>query len=132
MYPHVYGMSITCLICLDDTLYGVQSAPNACCLQDVLWRVGSSFLGPFKPDFMAVTMSSPDLYGPFWVATTLIFVTAGEQHVPARHQGSGNSDKPSYHLGSSSMHSCLSCALTRHALGFKPFVRGLKLVVRPG
>jgi hypothetical protein len=27
---------------------------------------------------MAVTMSSPDLYGPFWVATTLIFVTAGE------------------------------------------------------
>jgi len=44
--------------------------------KDVLWRVGSSFLGPFKPDFMAVTMSSPDLYGPFWVATTLIFVTA--------------------------------------------------------
>jgi hypothetical protein len=42
----------------------------------VLWRVGSSFLGPFKPDFMAVTMTSPDLYGPFWVATTLIFVTA--------------------------------------------------------
>lgn len=43
----------------------------------MLWRVGSSFLGPFKPDFMAVTMSSPDLYGPFWIATTLIFVTAG-------------------------------------------------------
>ncbi|KAF8065746.1 yipf1 [Scenedesmus sp. PABB004] len=44
--------------------------------KDVVWRVGSSFLGPFKPDFMAVTLSSPDLYGPFWVATTLIFVTA--------------------------------------------------------
>ncbi|KAI8476789.1 MAG: hypothetical protein J3K34DRAFT_516364 [Monoraphidium minutum] len=43
---------------------------------DVVWRVGSSFLGPFKPDFMAVTMASPDLYGPFWVATTLVFVTA--------------------------------------------------------
>jgi hypothetical protein len=41
-----------------------------------VWRVGSSFLGPFKPDFMEVTMTSPDLYGPFWVATTLIFVTA--------------------------------------------------------
>jgi hypothetical protein len=38
--------------------------------------VGSSFLGPFKPDFMEVTMTSPDLYGPFWVATTLVFVTA--------------------------------------------------------
>lgn len=45
--------------------------------QDVVWRVGSSFLGPLKPDFMSVTMTSPDLYGPFWVATTLIFVTAG-------------------------------------------------------
>uniref|UniRef100_A0A383WDJ0 Protein YIP n=1 Tax=Tetradesmus obliquus TaxID=3088 RepID=A0A383WDJ0_TETOB len=44
--------------------------------KDVVWRVGSSFLGPLKPDFMAVTLSSPDLYGPFWVATTLIFVTA--------------------------------------------------------
>jgi hypothetical protein len=44
--------------------------------QDVVWRVGSSFLGPFKPDFMDVTMTSPDLYGPFWVATTLVFVTA--------------------------------------------------------
>ncbi|GBF89718.1 hypothetical protein Rsub_02888 [Raphidocelis subcapitata] len=44
--------------------------------KDVVWRVGSSFLGPFKPDFMEVTMTSPDLYGPFWVATTLIFVTA--------------------------------------------------------
>jgi len=42
-----------------------------------VWRVGSSFLGPLKPDFMSVTMTSPDLYGPFWVATTLIFVTAG-------------------------------------------------------
>jgi hypothetical protein len=42
-----------------------------------MWRVGSSFLGPLKPDFMSVTMTSPDLYGPFWVATTLIFVTAG-------------------------------------------------------
>lgn len=48
-------------------------------MQDVLWRVGSSFIGPLKPDFMEVTMTSPDLYGPFWVATTLIFVTAGGQ-----------------------------------------------------
>jgi hypothetical protein len=43
---------------------------------DVVWRVGSSFLGPFRPDFMEATMARPDLYGPFWIATTLVFVTA--------------------------------------------------------
>jgi hypothetical protein len=34
-------------------------------------------LGIAVAALMGVTMSSPDLYGPFWVATTLIFVTAG-------------------------------------------------------
>jgi hypothetical protein len=43
---------------------------------DVAWRVSSSLIGPFKPDFMEVTWNRPDLYGPFWVATTLIFVIA--------------------------------------------------------
>jgi hypothetical protein len=60
-------------------------------IQDVVWRVGSSFLGPLKPDFMSVTMTSPDLYGPFWVATTLIFVTAGakETHPFSMLKGRG-------------------------------------------
>lgn len=43
---------------------------------DVLWRVGNSLIGVFRPNFMEVTMKSPDLYGPFWVATTLVFFTA--------------------------------------------------------
>ncbi|KAG1661604.1 hypothetical protein FOA52_000779 [Chlamydomonas sp. UWO 241] len=44
--------------------------------QEVLWRVTSSLIGAFKPDFMAKTAEQPDLYGPFWIATTLIFFTA--------------------------------------------------------
>ncbi|GIL46113.1 hypothetical protein Vafri_3174 [Volvox africanus] len=44
--------------------------------KDVLWRVGNSLIGVFRPNFMEVTMKNPDLYGPFWTATTLIFVTA--------------------------------------------------------
>ncbi|EFJ53065.1 hypothetical protein VOLCADRAFT_102690 [Volvox carteri f. nagariensis] len=59
--------------------------------KDVLWRVGNSMIGAFRPNFMEVTMKNPDLilntttrlilgrlsrYGPFWTATTLIFVTA--------------------------------------------------------
>jgi hypothetical protein len=42
----------------------------------VLDRVAHSFLGPFRPSFMAATADTPDLYGPFWVATTLVLVTA--------------------------------------------------------
>jgi protein YIPF1/2 len=42
----------------------------------VLDRVAHSFLGPFRPSFMAATADAPDLYGPFWVATTLVLVTA--------------------------------------------------------
>ncbi|GIL71631.1 hypothetical protein Vretimale_920 [Volvox reticuliferus] len=44
--------------------------------KDVLWRVGNSLIGVFRPNFMEVTMKNPDLYGPFWTATTLVFVTA--------------------------------------------------------
>mmetsp|Transcript_7301 Transcript_7301/g.15949 ORF Transcript_7301/g.15949 Transcript_7301/m.15949 type:complete len:386 (-) Transcript_7301:351-1508(-) len=44
--------------------------------REVVWRVVSSFIGAFKPDFMEVTHERPDLYGPFWVATTLVVVTA--------------------------------------------------------
>lgn len=44
--------------------------------KDVVLRVANSCLGPFRADFMEKTADTPDLYGPFWVATTLIFVTA--------------------------------------------------------
>ncbi|GFH10679.1 Yip1 domain-containing protein, partial [Haematococcus lacustris] len=44
--------------------------------KEVLWRVGNSFIGAFRANFMQVTQEAPDLYGPFWIATTLIFVTA--------------------------------------------------------
>ncbi|MEW5313450.1 MAG: hypothetical protein WDW38_005016 [Sanguina aurantia] len=44
--------------------------------KDAVWRATSSLFGPFRPTFMADTMARPDLYGPFWIATTLIFVTA--------------------------------------------------------
>mmetsp|Transcript_26602 Transcript_26602/g.48846 ORF Transcript_26602/g.48846 Transcript_26602/m.48846 type:complete len:269 (+) Transcript_26602:131-937(+) len=44
--------------------------------KDVLWRVGNSMIGCIRPTFMEVTLSSPDLYGPFWAATTLIFLTS--------------------------------------------------------
>lgn len=80
------------------------SAPS-CSPQDVLWRVGSSFLGPFKPDFMEVTMTSPDLYGPFWVATTLIFVTAVAGNYAeyiAWNRGAGAAGRSSGGDGSSS------------------------------
>lgn len=62
-------------------LLPISSTCCSCCFQDVLWRVGSSFIGLLKPDFMSVTMTSPDLYGPFWIATTLIFVIAGKLRV---------------------------------------------------
>eukprot|EP00798_Chlamydomonas_sp_ICE-L_P027110 gene27110-2335_t len=44
--------------------------------QEVMWRVGNSLVGALRPNFMEVTNEAPDLYGPFWVATTLVFVTA--------------------------------------------------------
>ncbi|PKA64680.1 hypothetical protein AXF42_Ash007427 [Apostasia shenzhenica] len=42
---------------------------------DVLGRIKES-LFPFKVSFMETTASNPDLYGPFWICTTLIFVAA--------------------------------------------------------
>jgi len=43
---------------------------------DVLRRMLDSLKGPFMPNFLDKTRSNPDLYGPFWVATTVIFITA--------------------------------------------------------
>jgi hypothetical protein len=33
-------------------------------------------LVPFNPKFYEISQSSPDLYGPFWIYTTLIFIIA--------------------------------------------------------
>lgn len=43
---------------------------------DVAWRCGNTLLGPLRSNFLDTTHDQPDLYGPFWIATTLIFVTA--------------------------------------------------------
>ncbi|KMZ56484.1 Yip1-domain-containing protein [Zostera marina] len=43
--------------------------------QDVLERIKDS-LFPFKGSFNEKTSEHPDLYGPFWICTTLIFVAA--------------------------------------------------------
>eukprot|EP00262_Sarcandra_glabra_P016528 TRINITY_DN5426_c0_g4_i2.p1 TRINITY_DN5426_c0_g4~~TRINITY_DN5426_c0_g4_i2.p1 ORF type:complete len:285 (-),score=27.32 TRINITY_DN5426_c0_g4_i2:183-1037(-) len=42
---------------------------------DVLERIKDS-LFPFKGSFSEKTENNPDLYGPFWICTTLIFVAA--------------------------------------------------------
>ncbi|KAH7657239.1 Yip1 domain-containing protein [Dioscorea alata] len=42
---------------------------------DVLERIRDS-LFPFKGSFTEKTSDNPDLYGPFWICTTLIFVAA--------------------------------------------------------
>ncbi|KAL6587055.1 hypothetical protein OROMI_000033 [Orobanche minor] len=42
---------------------------------DVLERIKDSLL-PFSGTFNEKTSNSPDLYGPFWICTTLIFVAA--------------------------------------------------------
>ncbi|KAJ7973372.1 Protein YIPF [Quillaja saponaria] len=42
---------------------------------DVLERIKDS-LFPFRGSFNEKTASNPDLYGPFWICTTLIFVAA--------------------------------------------------------
>nr|GEW93510.1 protein YIPF1 homolog [Tanacetum cinerariifolium] len=42
---------------------------------DVLERIKDSLL-PFSGSFNEKTASNPDLYGPFWICTTLIFVAA--------------------------------------------------------
>ncbi|XP_058077716.1 uncharacterized protein LOC131226062 [Magnolia sinica] len=42
---------------------------------DVLERIKDS-LFPFKGTFSEKTANNPDLYGPFWICTTLIFVAA--------------------------------------------------------
>ena len=35
-----------------------------------------SVIGAVKPDFLDKTAESADLYGPFWITTTLVFLSA--------------------------------------------------------
>ncbi|XP_023771421.1 uncharacterized protein LOC111920076 isoform X1 [Lactuca sativa] len=42
---------------------------------DILARIKDSFF-PFKGTFSQKTATTPDLYGPFWICTTLIFASA--------------------------------------------------------
>ncbi|MCO5610897.1 hypothetical protein L7F22_065140 [Adiantum nelumboides] len=42
---------------------------------DVLERIRDSLL-PYKGDFVEKVGHNPDIYGPFWICTTLIFVAA--------------------------------------------------------
>ena len=42
---------------------------------DIKTRIISSFI-PIKESFFDITMNNPDLYGPFWIYTTLIYVIA--------------------------------------------------------
>ena len=42
---------------------------------DIKLRIKSSF-NPLKNDFMEIADKNPDLYGPFWIYTTLIYVLA--------------------------------------------------------
>lgn len=43
---------------------------------DVLYRILRSVLYFFKGDFLDHIGGNPDLYGPFWIASTLIFISA--------------------------------------------------------
>ncbi len=42
---------------------------------DIKARLKSSFI-PIRNDFMEIAVKNPDLYGPFWIYTTLIYVIA--------------------------------------------------------
>lgn len=42
---------------------------------DFLKRLGCSLI-PFYPNFSTMTEGSADLYGPFWIFSTLIFLVA--------------------------------------------------------
>ena len=42
---------------------------------DIKQRIISSFI-PIKPSFFDIAVEHPDLYGPFWIYTTLIYVIA--------------------------------------------------------
>jgi len=53
-------------------------------------------LSPYPPNFFEVISANPDLYGPFWIATTLVFLMAAAGNVAAYFQhlkDSGSSEQ---------------------------------------
>jgi len=59
----------------------------------VLQRVGRSML-PFKFSFIEYASRNPDFYGPFWIATTLIFVMAISGNLAHFFASNGTSKEP--------------------------------------
>eukprot|EP00210_Caulerpa_lentillifera_P003864 g3691.t1 len=49
--------------------------------KDVLERILNALKGPLKADFIDKIEANPDLYGPFWIATTLVFWTVVSSNV---------------------------------------------------
>lgn len=49
---------------------------------------------PFKRDFLEKHGEKPDMYGPFWVAATLIFFSAAMGSVAAFSQGQADPGRP--------------------------------------
>ncbi|KAJ7525012.1 hypothetical protein O6H91_17G032100 [Diphasiastrum complanatum] len=66
---------------------------------DVLDRIHDSLL-PHKGDFVEKTYSNPDMYGPFWITTTLIFVAAALGNFAAylAHKTSSQTDHWHYDI----------------------------------
>jgi len=67
---------------------------------DVLSRMRDSVVCIFRPDFLERIGDSPDLYGPFWIATTLVFLSAVAGNIAAwaswkRKHGGGGGIHPS-------------------------------------
>ena len=62
---------------------------------DVLGRMKDSVACILRPDFLERVGDSPDLYGPFWIATTLVFLSAVAGNIAAwaswkrKHGGGG-------------------------------------------
>ena len=55
--------------------------------KDVLFRLLHSFI-PFNPKFFDLSKDKPDLYGPFWIYTALIFIIAASGSLSRKFQGS--------------------------------------------
>lgn len=56
---------------------------------EVLYRLLRSLI-PYPPTFLDLVKRNPDLYGPFWIASTLIFFITFSSHIAA-YLSSGSS-----------------------------------------
>lgn len=48
--------------------------------KEVLYRLVRSFL-PIPPTFLELIKNNPDMYGPFWIASTLVFSITFSSHI---------------------------------------------------